>query len=475
MQSKKDQLQAHFFVVSRTVSALQRANADAPETANRRSNFGLVGGILVGLLLIAGFAVFGLISPGGQKSWREPGTIIVEEDTGARYLYLDGELRPVQNFASAKLLVQNGTVRTVAASSLAGVRHGPPIGIPGAPDSLPVPGNDPWMVCASSGVDSKGIARAMVVLGIGEGHVVRPIDDQHALLVKAGDALHLVWRGRRFAFTDPAQVGSLGYAGQTPFVVDGAWLSSVPKGQDLVPPAVADRGSPGPAVDGNATVAGQLFAGDNPGSGQREYYVMRADGLSPLSRTDLALLRGHAETKKAYPDGKVVERQLSSAALATAPRSKTSSVTAGFPAKPPELDQATEGGPLPCLRFEIGPAAGPETQLVLGDRSLFDAVQADGRGVGGEADAVKVRPSSGLLARALPAPGVTGGSLYLITDLNVKFPVPTPEVAGSLGLSADSAVAVPTLLLALIPTGPPLDPVAAQQTQPITGKPGPGR
>lgn len=64
----------------------------------------------------------------------------MEKETGTRYLFLDGRLRPVRNYASALLLTGKGAaVRTVAAKALSDVPHGAPIGIDGAPDSLPTP------------------------------------------------------------------------------------------------------------------------------------------------------------------------------------------------------------------------------------------------------------------------------------------------------------------------------------------------
>src|SRR5215475_483997 len=104
MQSKKDQLQAHNFVVGRLRSALLRGDADAIETPTRRFSAAGFAGLLVGALLVAGFGVWGLIFPGGNRGWQAPGTIIVEKETGTRYLYLGGTLRPVLNLASARLL-----------------------------------------------------------------------------------------------------------------------------------------------------------------------------------------------------------------------------------------------------------------------------------------------------------------------------------------------------------------------------------
>jgi hypothetical protein len=77
-----------------------------------------------------------------------------------------------------------------------------------------------------------------------------------------------------------------------------------------------------------------------------------------------------------------------------------------------------------------------------------------------------VQPGGGLLARALPAPGVKDGTLYLIVDVGVKYPLPSDDVAEALGYGDVAPVPIPTSLLALVPTGASLDPSAAKLSVP---------
>src|SRR4051812_16856746 len=72
------------------------------------------------------------------------------------------------------------------------------------------------------------------------------------------------------------------------------------------------------------------------------------------------------------------------------------------------------------------------------------------------ADQVVIAPKAGLLARTLPAPGVPGEGLYLVTEDGAKFPVADDAAATALGHSTATATAVPADLLALLPTGPVL-------------------
>jgi hypothetical protein len=56
-------------------------------------------------------------------------------------------------------------------------------------------------------------------------------------------------------------------------------------------------------------------------------------------------------------------------------------------------------------------------------------------------------------------------SLYLVTGTGVKFPVPSTSIATALGYQATSAARLPAALLALLPTGPPLDLAPLQEQE----------
>src|SRR5262249_47593462 len=136
------------------------AEPDLPASPMRRSSTALFAGVMIAVLLVAGFTVLGLLLPSGSTAWQQPGAIIVEKETGNRFVFLAGALHPTLNNTSAKLIPgTNGHVVSVSQNSLRGVPHGAPVGIPGAPDSLPAPddlsGNQ-WLVCAPTTTDAAG-------------------------------------------------------------------------------------------------------------------------------------------------------------------------------------------------------------------------------------------------------------------------------------------------------------------------------
>ena len=276
MQSRKDQVQAYFFVVGRLAAAVTHGRPDVLQAPNRRLNTGIVLGVLVSALLAAIFGIYGLFVPGGDTSWQQAGAIVMDKNTGARYVYLDGQLRPVLNYSSARLAAgQSGTGQIVSVSqnSLAGTPVGQPIGIPGAPDALPSAGNldtGAWTVCTEPAGNTPGSAGPQVTLLLGERDGLALNPDQ-ALVVSTPDGVNwLVWQGQRHRMGDHTVLETLGYGDVRPVQVAASWLNPVPQGQDIAVPPTPGFGQPGPVIDGNgiagmrervAALGGALTAG----------------------------------------------------------------------------------------------------------------------------------------------------------------------------------------------------------------------
>ncbi|GHJ05916.1 hypothetical protein TPA0907_02830 [Micromonospora humidisoli] len=81
---------------------------------------------MVAVLVAAGVGIYGLLTKVGGNSWRQPGAVVVEKESGATYIYLDGRLHPTLNYASALLAAgRPGTpVVRVSASTLGTVPRG---------------------------------------------------------------------------------------------------------------------------------------------------------------------------------------------------------------------------------------------------------------------------------------------------------------------------------------------------------------
>nr|BFD87992.1 type VII secretion protein EccB [Streptomyces sp. Xyl84] len=477
MQSRRDQVMAHQFLVSRLTSGLLRADPDLAEPPARRTNRGMTYGMVVAVVLAAGFLLFGFIKPGGNTSWRSGKSLIVEKGTGTRYVY-DGRLHTVLNYPSARLLLgPDMSTVSVAAQSLAEARHGNPVGIPGAPDSLPPAASlnaHPWQVCAATEVTASGAHKPLTVLAVDAEHDGIGVGSDQGVLVKGPDGdPYLLWQDNRFRIPGGrSALAALGYGGTDPLPVSAAFLDGVPAGADLTAPALPGLGSAGPRLDGHATRVGQVFTVQTPGSAQR-YYVLGRDGLVPLTATQAALVLGDHRTKeKAYPASAPAAVTLSAQALggtlaATGSASAEAVRQSGarLPQQPPALLTVPDSAGV-CVGLDAqGTQALQVTLALVPVRSLTDQALPPLKASAPAClavDGIAVAPGGGGLVRALTSSGGgTGTATYLVTDSGVKYRLPSADAAKDLGYDLAAAEGLPAALLNMLPTGPDLSPASA--------------
>jgi hypothetical protein len=79
------------------------------------------------------------------------------------------------------------------------------------------------------------------------------------------------------------------------------------------------------------------------------------------------------------------------------------------------------------------------------------------------ADHVRIEPGRGAVVEAVSAPGASGGTLSVVTDLGRRYSVPDARALEALGLGGVQPTRLPAGLVALIPAGPALDPEAARE------------
>ncbi|GAA2025221.1 type VII secretion protein EccB [Catenulispora yoronensis] len=448
MATRRQQLQAHRFLVRRLAAGLVGGEPGTASPPGQRLRTGMILGVSAGVLGIAGAATWGLVAPKPDSGWRDGQSVVVAEGTYNQYLYTDGVLHQVLNQASARLALPNYAVRTVPAAALRNVPRGAPVGIPGAPTDLPAPAAlvpGPWTVCSTPGGDGTGGVRVSAALGVTVAGT--DVTDGQALYVGVGEARYLVWNGRRHLVTDPpAVLSAFRMAAARPVPVGAAWLNAVPAGADLAPlslgarTAVADLGS-----------VGDLFAYQDASGGYE--YAVTARGLTPITPTQEALLRA---------GGSAAPKQLDPARLTAAERAgQVGAPLAGdLPAPLPEPVGADSG-----VCWTATPGADPEAPVYRLRRVAAAAVDAAGAwsatdGRGGRADRVLVGPDAGALATS-----TAGGVPQLLTAVGRRFPVASKDDLSRLGYAA-APTRIPAALLDLFPEGPALAAAAARTPQP---------
>ncbi|MEU6085007.1 type VII secretion protein EccB [Streptomyces sp. NPDC047108] len=486
MQSKRDQVHAHTFMMGRLSSGLLMADPDAPESPLGRTTRGVVFGVLVTVLIGAGATVYGLLRPGGNDSWRSGQHLVVNSDTGARYLWTgtDGRLHPVRNYASARLIGGSGLkVKDVGTASLRDTPVGAPVGISGAPDSVPEPArldDGAWHMCvtgpggalpstsggaASTGVNKPGATTVVAGAPLDSSGIAA---DRGVLVRGPDDTEYLVWRGSRLPLDRKSDArNALGYGSEQPMPVSAAFLDALAPGPDLSPPAVPGRGEEGPRLGGESSRIGQLFKVSVPGGGST-YHLLREDGLVPLTRLGAALVLGDPATQKDAYQGRSPHVRTVGADALREHRAKDArpAGSAELPDAPPVPQAAPRGSAL-CAKVDgsdggtrIGSVLAPLTGLAPvavpegTDQPLEPACAPP--------DAAVVRPGYGALVRALHASGAAhAGTTYLVADNGVKYRVSSKEALAALGYEAGDIGSVPAPLLAAFPTGANLDKAAA--------------
>ncbi|GAB7048924.1 type VII secretion protein EccB [Catenuloplanes indicus JCM 9534] len=433
MPSRQDQLQAYRFAVHRTVAALIMREADPARMPFSRTGGAVLAGLLVAALAAGAVLIHDLFTGGGATNWRNERAVVVEKETGARYVYRDARLHPVVNYASALLIAAAPEPATVLVSrrSIDGVPRGVPLGIVDAPDSLPPAGRlagTPWSLCSDAG--------SPVLLAGPAAPGGTRLDESGALVTAAGET-HLLWHDRRHPVTSEAVLSALGWGAVRPTMVSSTMLDTVPLGSALAAPQVPGLGGPS-AVPG--ALAGSVFVVATQG-GAREYAVALAGGLATISQVQADLLLGDPRIGQSGPV------ELSQAAYAAASRAGDLRPPDG-PATTPALMPADDGALCGVAESDTG---------LSGLRAGVRLPAADGYA----SAAVRVAPGSGALVEAAAAPGARGGTISLITAAGRRHALASPDLLPVLGYRDVTPLRLPAAVVDLIPEGAALDPAAA--------------
>lgn len=456
MQTKRDLVQAYLFQVGRMRSALLKGEANLPETPLRRTSTGMFAGIMIAILLVVAAVLWGVFLPATTSDWRTDGALVANKESGARYLYLGGSLHPVLNTASAWLITGGpAKLESVSPESLEGTPRGDPVGVPGAPDEVPGPAqltSGPWAVCSPS-------ARAAPSVLV-DPNGVDVADQDRGLLVATPDgSTYLVWRDRRLRIPSRSSRIALGYGGAGLVPVSAGWLDALTATADLIPPAVPGRGQPGPVLSGRATSVGQLIE-VTAGDAVTPYLVM-SDGLVPITRTTESLVIGDPASSAAYGGDPVAPARVDPVAVAAQPVSRQVTTRPGWPSRPPLLLNASQAGRVPCVQITPG-QPGPGLRL--------SSMAGGGAGAEGPGEGrASMAPGRGVLVRSQSAPGIVNGTLYLLTDTGLKYPLASQDAAAALGYGDVVAVSMPAMVLGMVATGPTLDPKTAGRMPPAGG------
>ncbi|MFI5713017.1 type VII secretion protein EccB [Kribbella sp. NPDC051620] len=469
MATKRDQLQSHQFLVQRMVSALVTRESDPEQPSFKRPSTAAFGSLALAVLALVAVGVYGLVVPGGSKAWAKGEVVVVEKETGTRYVYVDQRLYPVTNYVSALLaLGKKAETKRVSQRSLVGVPRGPQIGIRDAPDALPAKNrllSGAWTLCSEPTLDLSGARTSESVLMVGQQPAGgRQLTDEAMLVevIETGDQ-YLLRRGYRHRILKADRRVVRPALGSEPWAKVGeAFVAGLPDGQPIAPIKVAGLGKPSTAVAGRPrTLTGQLFS-IKPSGGDVQYYLAEQKQLRPISALQYNIQLAYQPMVAAYGGKAPYGIELSPLLAGQVAPPPVDLEPGQAPASRPEFVAPRDGLGTICATF----APGDKTPSLSVDPSMparDPAITTARRGPAGTrlADRILVPPGSAAVIEAMPSDRAPAGTLSLITDLGRSYPMADPKVLEVLGYAGVQPVKIPSGLVARIPQGSGLDPAAA--------------
>jgi type VII secretion protein EccB len=440
-------------MTQRILSAFVMRETDPAQSPLRRGVGAVFAGVMIAVMVAAGFGVIGIITKTGSNNWRTDGAVVVEKETGASFLYDSGVLHPMLNYTSAVLAAgKSTTVFHEASNSLAGVPRGTTLGIPQAPDSLPARDkllHGPWTVCTVA----VSTNRTQVTLLVGQAPQGGRAPGADGLLVADKDGnTYLVWQGRRYGIQQPKIVVAALFGAVTPIPVGGAWLNGLTPGADIKTLTINGKGTASASVRGRKV--GDLVRAQTGTVDQ--YYVVLNDGLAPLNELQTAIYKGQIATDAtdipvSEPASVPQSKQLPFPTGDGAPPTKAPTLVTQVSATQQLCAATTQVGTLPAITIGASidqAGAGVDTSSTSDTGSQL-------------ADRVVVPGGHVALVLAVETADATTGAYYLVTDAGRRYAVVSDAALTALGFVPADAVKVLSSLLLRIPAGPALDPAAA--------------
>ena len=436
MATKKDLVEAQSFSRRRLTTAFVSGAPGGREVEPDRPLRAVVGGLALSVVLVLGSLAFGWLRSALPDDWQNE-RLVIAEDSGARYVSVEGVLHPVVNTVSARLLIPSAQFKVVAVpdDELADIGRGPTLGIVGAPDSLAPRDrlvDTGWLSCLSAG--------EQVSTAIGPGRTGRPADGS-AVLVRTGDDTFVVAGGLRYpvASRDLSAVSvALRLDGRPALPAPASWLNLFPEGPALAPLVVDDLGTPAAGLPAGAAV-GSVLRLESDG---RHYLVTPRGDLEPLPDVALSMYRlGSGASSSEIPVEAAQIARLEVRPQRIAP-----------PEWPDRLPTGLET--TPCATLTAAAGTPPEVALT----TVTDDPPAAERG------RTTVDTGYGALVRAVSGQVLGKGPVLAVDQTATAYAVDgaDTEVLARLGYEPDDVVPVPQAWTELFRSGPSLGTAAAR-------------
>lgn len=447
MPSRGEQLQSYQFMVQRVVSALVLRETDPPQSPFRRAASATFASVLVAVVIAAGFGVYSIFTGGGNQKWKVEGTVVVEKNTAAAFLFHEGKLHPALNLTSAVLASGSPkpNVMTVSSKSLQSVSWGPTIGIPFLPNSLATKKElvqYPWSVCAMQ--IKEGPVSAVVVgrTEVAKGRLLGPEDATLVRSTVRNSTPYVLWRGKLYE-TKQSTADRLAPGVQVATVAP-AFLNGLPKGDPVEPISVTNGGT---ASRFNETwKVGEVISVFGVTAEDR-YVLVREDGLFYVSQVQAQIAAISGLHRLSFGD--VTDNNKRSISTNLLPKE-------GEPRTPPsslpKFSVYNGSGLCSVVNDDKG-----NTELRVDVPINLDSRPQTARRSGNNA----IYADYVLMPNGMAAIVASGQTYSYVSRDGVRFAAANLDVLKKLGYEGAAPVSLSSSLVALLPEGPGLDPTAA--------------
>jgi type VII secretion protein EccB len=500
----KSQVQAYRFMLRRMESALVRKDSVMLHDPMRTHSRATAAGLVLGVVILAGFLIVGLIFPNPKISPSDIG-IVVGKQSGSVYVSTTNPQRliPTFNIASARLLVLALNTKGNPGAAAGGQTQGPPsvqfvndtalqsiprerlTGIPDGPQLMPegaTRAKGTWGVCdetdRQTNLGDPVAKRKITTTAIGgAGDLGRELAPDQALYVQADDGKrYLIYRNAgdsndvsraRRAEVNPkenAAVNAFRLVDSKLRRVSTGFINAIPPGRKLDPPVIPEAGKPsafGLPVNVGGVFLVQPTAVDIP-----RYYVVLPDGVQEVDPAVGDLVR-YANAGGASDPPKVEPAKFNSL-----PMAQNRVVVDGYPKSVPKDVLEPSVHPVACFGWnaDTSDPKNPReltkvtvgTRLPIPDKAIPVSIgQASPDGI--KVDAFWMPPGRAAAVHSAKSREDFGtGPIYLVSDRGIRFGVPSTNVADAIGLKDPDPA--PESILRLLPSGSALDPGAVQRS-----------
>lgn len=413
-------------------------------------------GIIIAVLICLGAALMAYFKPLGKRGGDQ---LLVDRTTNQLYVVMPGggELRPVYNLTSARLVLGNpGTPSAVKSDELNRMSKGQPIGIPGAPYATPVSGaaESMWTLCDTVTKPESvapTVRTSVLVRPLAIDSTVGPLRPDQGMLVTFKGADWLVTKGGRHSIdlADRAVTSAVGIpvtARATP--ISEGLFNALPNAGPWQLPQIPRTGEPNTVGLPAPLVIGSVFETVTE-SDQQQHYVVLPDGVARVNEPTAAALR--ATNSYGLLEPPAVEASVVS-------RIPEQVYVSPLPDKALDI-MLRQDDPTLCWSWQrVAGDQAPRTTVVAG-RRLPIAPSALNTGIRQITGDSTVYIDGGQFVRLQSPDPRYGENLYYIDPQGVRYGVQDEDTAKSLGLTNPSTA--PWQVVSLLVDGPVLSKQAA--------------